>query len=299
MDAIREEMAAQWEALFCHGIEHVMGDNQDLALGEVLGGVRPQLDALAHTAARLDELRGAPSNLVAKAVGGRVGQLIRALLRKSKDRATLHNEIDAVQALLEGAKLGDVVATGDWLAWAAEGLIDAERRPRDTDGAGATTSLTGYRRLRSGEQRIPLSCVLCEVALRIGRRTGAPEPARADLSRLLSSLPSELLSDLGKLDLARIERATDFLERWWTATAPRDEGASAAPTEVLEILWDEGALARFSLEAQLLADLIPAHQERAASVRKRLATLGESSRTSAVRLLREQTERRWSNVVGV
>lgn len=300
VDGLVAELAALWESLFCRAVEQVLAAPGQSSLGQVIGGVREELSLLKTLATELDALRGSPSGLVQRAVGARVGQLIRALLQRTHDRATLHNEIDAVLALLADAQLEAVVPTSDWLAWAAVGLLRSERNEARGDASPEPSGLEGYRRLRDVEQRTPLTYVLCEVALRVA--PPGPEPI-ADLTaiaELLSDLPVELRSELASMDLGRIERATTYLERWWgDATSDPEVEANMARVQqgVLGVLWDEGALARFSLEAKLLGDLLPDQEGAARALRARLTTLADASRAGAVGLLRAETEQRWARAL--
>jgi hypothetical protein len=227
--------------------------------------------------------------------------LIEALMGRVEvlERATLHQEIDRVLALLGGAKLDGTVSAAQWLSWSADAIARSAREP--TPANLTQLDHEGYRDLRRAEQRAPAGYTLAEVALRVAPELasakGAPDPAA--LQVLLSQLSSEQRQRAGRIDLERIERAVAYLESWWRAlssgTLPVHQRLEAViKSRFFDVIWDEEALARFALEALLVAELLPEHRTDALALDQRITTLDRETRRAAQAMLRSRTDEAWA-----
>ena len=240
----------------------------------------------------------------AKAVGPRLADLVASLMGRLEihDRSTLHNEIEAVLAQLEQAKLEHAIAPADWMQWAAEALIRSE--PEAVTAPKGALDYDGYLALRRREMRVPIALAVCEVALRVAPQLSIfgeeREPAFSDLVR---QLPEQVQADIARIDLARIERAVAYLERWWkTLSTGEDSVAHRLDTVVesrfFDVLWDDSALARFTLEAQLVGEVLVAHAADSQTLVLRMEALRDQTRRAANALLRERTDEAWRAAVG-
>ena len=112
-------------------------------------------------------------------------------------------------------------------------------------------------------------------------------------------------------DAARVERAVEQLERFWGELGPvlerRARRRTRAAADGLEqakgsrffhVTRDEGALARFSLEARLLAETFPGATERAEGLRRRIDALEARSSEVLAGLRRGYADAQWVDVLG-
>ena len=173
----------------------------------------------------------------------------------------------------------------------------------------------GYRALRGSEQRVPNAYTLAEVALRtapgLGRDAATPADGVSALAALLSQVPEPLRGKAVRLDLDRIERAVDYLERWWRFLAGLEvDGVELTPRKAREmkiaamvksrffkVLLDESAPMRFALEARVLAEMFPDHSDEAASLRGRLESLSVRARQTATELLLRRADDAWADTL--
>jgi hypothetical protein len=135
------------------------------------------------------------------------------------------------------------------------------------------------------------------------------------LREVLASVPEPLRARFVASDLARVESAIAFLERFWAELEERALGAvaedgTAGPdagkdalravlaSDFFEITTDEAALARFDLEAQLVGLLVPSAAPAIEALRARSAALAARSRGRIHRLLQKRAEARWARMLG-
>src|SRR5690606_9264636 len=139
-------------------------------------------------------------------------------------------------------------------------------------------------------------------ALRLGQADGGPRPGLLRVAELLAELPETTQDALVAIDRDRVERALGYLERWWEALAAGELGVEERLQRIIksrffEILWDESALARFSLELQLTVDVLPRAAEPMAALKARIVALDESTRRGAEALLRKRSDEAWKAAI--
>ena len=277
-------------------------------LAEVLAAIAPELDRLDGMAARLQRVRGAPSTLKAKVTGPRLGALIEAVFKgfDARDRAALVREVEGLVAVLGKAGLGRAIAPEAFLGWAAEALLRGDvvpavntEKPLDFDG---------YRRLRAGEQRVSSAYTLAEIALVVApdgvRDAPSPAEAAAAIAAACGKLPDSVRGQVVAGDLARIGRALDYLERFWSHLEGTAGGSEARLREIVQsrffdLLWDEGAATRFALEARNVAEVFPAHVAEVDAMRRRIDVLDEKTRTAVTELFRRRSDAAWAQALRV
>ncbi len=301
IDAAEDDIAALWDAAFCEAAQPLLSRDHGAPLSEVLAAIEGELAWLDDIAGRVGALRGGPTTLKAKAIGARLTDLVGQLMRRidEADRDRLHEEIASVQSMLNGAKLADTIAPGKWMLWATEALVRSGRHTAAAESEPERCDYDGYRALRAGEHRTPIAYTLGEVALRVA-------PGRPDLAAvaaLVSELPRELQAEAAAIDLMRIERATRYLETWWSELCAGEATPAARLERVVksrffDVVWDESALARFALEAQLVGEILPGDGERAQLLRGRLVALEAATRRGAHALLRSRTDEAWRAAIG-
>ncbi|MDC3952642.1 AAA family ATPase [Polyangium jinanense] len=277
-------------------------------LAEVLAAIAPELDRLDAMAARLERVRGAPSTLKAKVTGPRLGALIEAVFKgfDARDRPALVREVEALVAVLGKAGLARAIAAEAFLGWAAEALLRGDVAPNV--GEGQTNDYDGYRRLRAAEQRVSSAYTLAEIALVVApegvRDAPSPAEAAAAIATACGKLPEAVRGRVVAGDLARIGRALDYLERFWRDLEEHAGDAGARLREIVEsrffdLLWDEGALTRFALEARNVAEVFPAHAAEVDAVRQRIDALDGRTRTAMTELFRRRADAAWAQVLRV
>jgi MoxR-like ATPase len=268
---------------------------------ESLGDSLASLDLLAGRIARCFDHR---SRLKERVVGPRIGALVAAVLGAldARDLAALVDRVEALRATLERADLGEAIAPASWLEWSARALVRADRG----GASSGAPSYGAYRALRAREQRTANALGLREIGLRVAPPTGdSADDAERMLLGLLAEVPESVRRAAGEADVARIERAVDLLERWWQTLAPKaaTEGDAAGRLQAivgsrfLEVVHDEGALLRFSLEARLIAETFEAEAGRAADLRGRIEALRREVRTEIGALARSADDRAWDEIL--
>ncbi|MDI1447412.1 AAA family ATPase [Polyangium sp. 6x1] len=277
-------------------------------LAEVLAAIAPELDRLDAMAARLERVRGAPSTLKAKVTGPRLGALIEAVFKgfDARDRPALVREVEALVSVLGKAGLARAIAAEAFLGWAGEALLRGDVAPNV--GAGQTHDHDGYRRLRAAEQRVSSAYTLAEIALVVApegvRDAPSPAEAAAAIAVACGKLPEAVRGRVVAGDLARIGRALDYLERFWRELEERAGGSAERLREIVQsrffdLLWDEGALTRFALEARNVAEVFPAHAAEVDEVRRRIDALDARTRTSVTELFRQRSDAEWAQALRV
>lgn len=302
IDAAEDDIATLLDTGFRNVVGRALKSAPARRLGEVLAAIAPELERLDVMAGRLAALRGAPSALKAKVAGPRIGALLETVFSAFdlKDRAAITREIATLVGVLRKAGLGDALAPEALLRWAAEALVRNEGTPLSPDGIA---TYEGYRRLRAAEQRTSASFTLAEIALVVARDLvgSAPSPAEAAsvIAALCARLPDGVRGRVVEADLARISRALDYLDRFWTSlmALPGDDEArvrTIVESRFFDVLWDESALTRFALEARVVADVFPGHAEAIEAVKRRLDALDESTRAALTDLFRRRSNAAWA-----
>jgi MoxR-like ATPase len=307
--ALEDDLATLWDSAFSGLVQRKLAAEPDLPLPEVLDALQGELQSLDSFAERLEALMNRPSNLKSKAFGGRLSDLVEGLMRRAKlvDRKTLHEEIDAVLVILDAADLGHTITPESWLRWAAEALVEATRPPPEP--VLHVYDHAGYRAVREEEERTPILYTLAEVANRVDREpTWDPSQVLSPqglerISARIAELPDALVARVRELEVARLTRSTAYLEGWW-----KELTAGGADVELrlervvrsrfFDVVWDEAALARTSLEASLVAELLPEAAASCQALRQRLQTLEDRTRRGAQALLRQRTDAAWAAAVG-
>ena len=278
-------------------------------LAEVLERLGPSLDALRAVAARLAKVAAHPTSLERRVLGPRLRPLLSAAFQRLEaiDRATLVREVDKVMTVLERAGLASTLEPSDLVGWAATALVRVEHA-RALPAPHISKGYDGYLGLRVGEARVPLTFTLVEIALRtcaaLARPT-APEATMRGVAEVVSALPESLRADLATLELARIDRALDYLEAWWTAIVGPESATLdhsllevVAASRFLSIAHDDATLTRFSLEARLVGEILPECAEEVNAMRARIAKLEASMTSSVSSLLETRANAAWSEVLG-
>jgi hypothetical protein len=116
------------------------------------------------------------------------------------------------------------------------------------------------------------------------------------LREALGLLPASLAAQVVSCDLARIDAALAQLERWWGLLSEQAGPSDAqleriAESRFFHVTRDEGALPRFALEAELLAELMP--QAEVSPLRARISDLEQRSAQAIAQLLGQASDRRW------
>ncbi len=289
MDRVESELVALWSLGFAETLAAIVDVGGGRSLGDVLGVLRPELTRLEQLDEHFGRISGRRSSVKARVVGPRLAPLVRASLGRCDlaDRAALLTQVEELSGTLAAHGLGSALGRADWLGFVAEALRGAEparrKKPKRLDKEG-------YRALRSSEQRTPILSTLAEVALRVSQ-SGTHEPG-GELSATLGALPVELALEVARLDLARTERAVDFLQRWWAELVPegRRPSSSSALEPLLELAWDEAALTRFALEARLVEQLVPSAAEQARALRERIDALDAVTRAASLAMVEARAE---------
>ncbi|WP_170319583.1 AAA family ATPase [Polyangium spumosum] len=275
-------------------------------LAEVLAAIAPELDRLDVMAARLQKVRGAPSTLKEKVTGPRLGALIEAVFKgfDARDRPALVREVEGLVAVLVKAGLARAIAPEAFLGWAAEALLRGDVAPQAREGK--KHDYDGYRKLRAAEQRVSSAYTLAEIALVVAsdavREAPSPAEATAAIASATAKLPEALRGRVVAGDLARIGRALDYLERFWQDLEGASGGAEARLREIVQsrffdVLWDDSALTRFSLEARNVAEVFPAHVAEIDVVRRRIDALDERTRVAVTELFRRRSDAEWEKAL--
>ncbi|MDC0739950.1 AAA family ATPase [Polyangium sp. rjm3] len=275
-------------------------------LAEVLAAIAPELDRLDVMAARLAGVRGAPSSLKEKVTGPRLGALIEVVFKgfDARDRTALVREVEALVSVLGKAGLARAIAAEAFLGWSAEALLRGDVAPNV--GEGQIHDYDGYRRVRAAERRVSSAYTLAEIALLVAgegvRDASSPAEAAAAIAAACGKLPEAVRGRVVAGDLARIGRSLDYLERFWRDLENHAGGAEASLRAIVQsrffdLLWDEGALTRFALEARNVAEVFPAHAAEVDAVRHRIDALDARTRTAVTELFRQRSDAAWAQAL--
>ncbi len=313
VERLEEDVAALLDAGFRRSVGRVLERTQGGDIARVVEGLSDELARLDELGARIGALSGAPSRLKERVVGPRIGDLVAAIFRAidARDRAGLLRQVDALHGSLDAASLGAAIAPEQWIVWSAAALVRSDRGAPPVSTRAPTYE--SYRELRAAEERTPIALALRDVALRVA----PPSPASADaieraeraLSDLLGLVPDALRADAADIDLARVERAVEHLERWWWAITGGGDGAdvgldeargrlaSIVDSRFLHVVRDESALLRFALEARVVGETFATHEDRARAIRDRIDDLQRKVRAHVSSLARTAGDRAWADVL--
>lgn len=301
--AAEDDIATLLDISFRSVVSRAMKSGRSRVLTEVLAAIAPELDRIDSLAKRLTVLRGEPSTLKSKVAGRRIGPLIESVFADfdATDRSALVREVDSLSKLLRKSGLDNAVSPENFLGWTAQALLrgDMQEFPESKQA-----DFDGYHRLRSAEQRVSSAYTLAEVSLialpvLFQDLTNPAEAARA-IASMCEKLPESIQEKIVAGDLARINRALYFLERFW-----ENLQSAGADTEVrlrtivesrfFDIVWDDSALTRFALEARLVADVFPKQEHAVVTVRARIEDFDQKTRNVVTDLFRSRSDAQWSS----
>lgn len=299
-----DEIAALQRAPFAEAVQRGVRSDP-AAIGELCDALAPELDRLIGVEQQLADLGLPTPRLRTKVAQGDLRPLVGRAFGAA-DAASREAVVGAAVRLEETLRtrgLGAAITTADWLGWAAEAV--ARRVPQLPEGA-SREGLDGYRALRAAEERSPVSLVLADLALRIAPELRSEEAARgvdpAAVRAVVAQLPEETRARAAAADLARIDRAIGYLERWWEGLgrAATGEGAlrELVTSGIYQVVWDESALARFALEAELVSSILPDAAPRAAELVRRTGALDRTTHERALELLSARGDAAWASARG-
>ncbi len=311
--AATHDLGLLWQEGFASAVEIALERAPADSLELVLTEVRPALEHIAEADRALERLGVVRSTLRADVVGPRIAPLLESVWRRfsPSSREAVVDEVRRMREQLHAAGLRAVVPPAAQLEWASDALL---RSAVDVPSAPPSLDRDGYRELRRREPRTSLAYVIVHVFVEILADTDYVAPAEAieRLRALSSTLPDVLRAELREADLRRIARALELLERFWerlegealASVRETDEESVSAALRALEesgffeLATDEAVLARFELEAALLAEIIPDARDAVSELRARASALASKSRARLDELLALRAEARWARVVG-
>lgn len=216
---------------------------------------------------------------------------LEPLLRESFARLELRSRMDLAGAVrgmrdqLDECGLELTVPVSEMVAWAGARLLAGEV----ADQAPAEPSFDGYRALREAEERVSITFALADC---LSRLTGYRGTRDQDVRDLLSSVADPPWARVAAADLARVERATSCLERWWDARPESGDG------ELLAVVYGESALVRYALECRLVGTLLPVPTEASDALLERLHDLHRRIAADRTQHRADRAELDWASVVG-
>ncbi|MDH5676814.1 MAG: hypothetical protein OEZ06_32155, partial [Myxococcales bacterium] len=159
----------------------------------------------------------------------------------------------------------------------------------------------GYRELRNQEARVSITYVLVDLVTRLHGVTTelrtSPGQLEATTIERVAALSPEIQSEIASLDLARVERALRLLERYFERHAAPDAQLTAlVESRFLHVAFDEGALARFALEAGVIGRVFPVARGGADALGERVAALETRCRAHIERLHERDASARWAEL---
>ncbi|HTJ80309.1 MAG TPA: hypothetical protein VL400_01265, partial [Polyangiaceae bacterium] len=290
-DRAEHELAALWAGAFARAFGSKRG--ADRSIEDILGELRPELSRLRQIDRMLGDVIGREAHVMEKVAAPRVGELVQGALAKTRpgDRAAFVRQVATLLETLEEFGLRKSVDVGGWLGHAAGALVASEP-PADAPSA-TPKSRKGFLAMRAAEQRTPIACTLAEVALAVAPELASSEDAAMErVSGAIDALPDAVKDSVARHDVGRIARAVDYLEAWWTEL----EGAPPAAlleSQFFEVLWDDAALARFSVEARLVEEAIPGARDAARAIRERIDALNAKAHAASVAVLEKRADEEW------
>jgi MoxR-like ATPase len=302
LERLTDDLAALWDGVLLlelkRALERLPADEL-VALFEALG---PIVLAVRSDDERLVQFGGKPHALTAAVVGRRLLPLLRSSCERfdASDRHKATAQAIELLATLKRFELLQAVPKAELLAPLAQAMLRAESERPDS---GYPADYHGYRQLRGDGQRRSLCFTLAEICLRLSE-PAPEEPAPSDILRQLRStlalLPAPLALEVVERDQARIDVALTQLERWW-AVLSEQPGASDAQLDLIaqsrfvHVTRDEGALPRFALEAELLAELMP--QADVSTLLARITALDQRSTQWITQRLESASDQHWRTLL--
>lgn len=290
LDNMETLLVAWWTRAFVAGMKDGASKGN---LDEVLRALEPELARLTRVDQRLSAIAKRATGVKRRVAGARIADIVRTALENGKadDRNALIGQTRSLLGVLSKFDLRGAIDTRSWLKWSAECLLAADARAaKDVRGLlEAEPSRDGYRQLRDRSQRVAITCTLSEVALLLG--FDAPPTTREadrELAALLEDLPPKTRERVMRSDLDRIGLAVGYLERWF-AKLKNAKLRDAAASGLFSLLWNESALARFSLELRLVEELMDSSREPVQAMRARIDALHHATLSRGVTLLEEAT----------
>lgn len=288
IDNMETMLVAWWSRAFVAGMKEGAAKGN---LDDVLRALEPELLRLSRVDERLSAIAKRSTGIKRRVAGGRIAELVRAALENGKadDRNALIGQTRSLLGILSRFDLRGAVETRSWLKWSAECLLAADARAtKDVRGLlDEEPNRDGYRLLRDRSQRVAITCTLSEVALLLA--FDAPPAARETdlkLAALLEDLPPKTRERVMRADLERIGLAVGYLERWFLKLK-HAKLRDAAASGLFSLLWNESALARFSLELRLVEELMDAAREPVQAMRARIDALHHATLARGMALLEE------------
>ena len=301
LQRLEQDLTALWDSVLLSELEVVLKSLPTDELVAVFEALGPIVVAVRTDDARLAQLGGKAQALTAAVFGRRLSPLLRTSCERfdASDRKQATAQATELLATLERFELTQAVAKTELLSAFTQALLRAEPNARERK---YSNDYDGYRDLRQASERRSLCFTLAEICLRLS------EPALAEqapdvLGRLrdtLALLPAPLSASVIDCDLSRIDAALTQLEQWW-ARLDAEHGSSdeklerLANSRFVHVTRDEGALPRFALEADLLAELLP--QADTTSIRSRVAELERCSAQRIAELLSQSSSQRWADLL--
>jgi MoxR-like ATPase len=303
LDRAADELVAVWSRGFVDEVGQHLRDGEAKSVSAMLKPLGPSIELLDEIDARFHRVTGRSSAVKDRVIGPRLLELVEvALLRgRTSTRDELVSEVSATANALVKHGLRGAIRVDQWVGFVARALVRGHPEAPDTAFAG----LEGYRELRAREQRVPLACTLAEIALSVEPSTAAThdEGGAGTLPKVLGMLDEELRAQVVGADLARVDRAVDYLETWWASVAPLNparptmkELATLVGSQLLGVVFEESALARFALETRLVEELLPQSSPEVEALHGRIESLFERVRKTSLEVAAERAGARWADL---
>ncbi len=309
LELVEQELVPIWDDALRVAVELQLTHAKKKDLSTLLDGLSATLGQIDKATEVLAHLRGGSRDaaaLKAKVAGPRLGPLVRASFDRfdTRDRLAISDDVDELLGHLKGAGLGSAIDSRQLLHWTALAALRSERE-RVSDPESLKAEYKGYRILRGQEARVSLTYVLLDVVTRVFPMTAGllTDPARVEAEAIeqVGALPPDVQSEVAELDLARTERAVRLLERWFHAlehtTVAGDPLQHLVDSRFLHVAFDEGALGRFGLEADIVGRVFPAAAGRARALGERIRTLQTQARARVQTLHGQGAEQQWTRIL--
>jgi MoxR-like ATPase len=271
----------------------------DRALYVEVERISPTLQILRTVADRLSALGGDGEAFFARAVSGPIESLVRRSLGALRHRRTaeLAGAVAADIAVLKDRQLLALLPVSELAGWIAEALLRVEEHsPRPVDLG--SPSHARYRALRGRMPPATLAYTLVELLGRLPALHGSDgdlDGVIREVAALVRGFSAEVRGQLVARDLAYLEAPIAYFEAWWqklSVSLPEDPAAALETlmaSKFFSVTHDESALARFDLEAQLMALVF--EDGGVAAIRERIARLDSASGVLVQRLAVQRVAR--------
>ncbi|WP_394843122.1 MoxR family ATPase [Pendulispora brunnea] len=312
---LEDQLVVLWDGELQRAVRAALLGKEADRLDAVVDALEPHLEHVDRTAQRLEALGATPLAFKSRVLGPRIRPLLEAAFEgiDTRDRLLLIERTSSVLERLEAVGLGRVLTRSELLALMAKVLLRTERAQHPV----RSPSAKGYRDLRSAEQRVSLTYTLLVTAFRVSH-DAASSPAEydariADLHEVLERIPAELRDEVVRVDIERIGRAVTLLEQFWESLRGPIESACTSgdatalfvalddtrKSRFFHVVYDEGAFARFALEARLVGEGFPAARERTTALRTRIDELEARSSGLLARLRSGHADAVWSDILAM